>query len=221
MKKFSFLITTILVLIISACQMARFDRVPGFEQMAIPPQFQGKFILKTGSYKNLIGSDSIALQIDGNTIKITNKNATFTKNIRQDFQVSEFRGITLIAIADKNIPSLWNLFALEMNKGDLLVYPFIDTRITNEDLSVLNSYLPAQPLMLSHDPIVPPPSNVGGQNADGSSAPVVNPMGGLPSSLTYNQMMEEQFEQLFSNEMRGKTYIQFNHVVTKPATKKK
>ena len=45
MKKLNLVIATFLILSLGACQMAKFDRVPGNEQMAIPPQFQGNFIL--------------------------------------------------------------------------------------------------------------------------------------------------------------------------------
>lgn len=224
MKKLSILFTTILILSLSACQMAKFDRVPGYEQMAIPPQFQGNFILKPGAYSNLIGSDSIVLLIDGNSIRISNKSGTYSKTIRQDFQVSEYKGTYIIAVTDKNIPSLWNLFVIESNKENLFVYPFIDKRIASEEINLIGNYLPQQQVIVTHDPISPLPNSnaVLGAGSDGNAAaPIVNPMGGMPSSVSYFSVMDEQFQQLFNNEMKGKSFIQFSPVVKKPTSKKK
>jgi|688.fasta_scaffold00439_8 hypothetical protein len=224
MKKLNLVIATFLILSLSACQLAKFDRVPGFEQMAIPPQFQGNFILKPGAYSNLIGSDSIGLLIDGNSIRISNKSGTYSKTIRQDFQVSEYKGNYIIAVTDKIIPSLWNLFVIETNKENLYVYPLMDKRIASEEINLIGNYLPQQQVILSHDPISPLPNSntLSIAGSDGSAAaPIVNPMGGMPSSITYFAVIDEQFQQLFNNEMKGKSFIQFSPVVKKPTSKKK
>ena len=222
MKKLNLVIATFLILSLGACQMAKFDRVPGNEQMAIPPQFQGNFILKPGTYSNLIGSDSIGLLIDGNSIRISNKSGTYSKTIRQDFQVSEIKGNYIIALTDKNIPSLWNLFVIETNKENLFIYPFIDKRIASEEINLIGNFLPQQQLVITHDPITILPNPVGGEVSDGSvTAPIVNPLSGMPSSISYFSVMDEQFLQLFTNEMKGKSFIQFSPVVKKPIGKKK
>jgi hypothetical protein len=100
----------------------------------------------------------------------------------------------------------------------------MDKRIASEEINLIGNYLPQQQVILSHDPISPLPNSntVSIAGSDGSAAaPIVNPMGGMPSSITYFAVIDEQFQQLFNNEMKGKSFIQFSPVVKKPTSKKK
>jgi hypothetical protein len=55
------------------------------------------------------------------------------------------------------------------------------------------------------------PDAIGAAGSDGSTAaPIINPLGGMPSSISYFALRDEQFEQLFNNEMKGKSFIRFS-----------
>ena len=198
-----------------SCQLAKFDRVPGEELSNIPVELHGRFVMAPAESKGILGSDSVYLVIDNNTIQVISKSINFTKIHNQDFKTSKFRGKMLFAFNDQSIPSLWNLFFLENQKGNMRIYPFLDKRINGDEPGKIGSYMPQQILNITADP-VPTPQN---PMTESGAAPISSPNQGLPSKVYFFTMMEEQFEQYFANEVIGKEYFEFKKVEVKAKKK--
>ncbi len=203
------------VALITSCQMAKFDRVPGEELVNIPVELHGKFALALGENKAILGGDSIYLIIENSSFQVITQGATINKIHNQDFKTAKFKGKTLFALNDATIPSLWNMVIVENFKGNLRVYPLLDRRTNPEEAGKLGNYIPQQMLNINADPIAPPQQPI----AESGGAPINSPNQGLPNRAFYFTMMEEQFEQYLTNEVIGKEFYQFNKVEVKAKKK--
>lgn len=199
-------------LLLTSCQMARFDRIPGNYQDLIPTELQGTYKFYSKDYRSR-RTDTLEIQINDQSIQMISTSDKQVLTIHQQFQVYRLNHLFVIARNDETVHSLWNLFFIEGKENGLRVYPVLELKEAGSQEMMLNRYVSFHDVILNHDPIQAAPHPVDG------SASVPTAIAGQPDNMRYYQASEEQIFSYFENELRDKEYF-FLKATAKPAMNK-
>lgn len=187
-------------LMLSSCQMARFDRIPGNYLDMIPTELQGTYKFYSKDYRSR-RTDTLEIQINDQNIQMVSPTDKQVMTIHQQFQVYRLNHLFVIAKNDDLVHSLWNLILIEGKENGLRVYPVIDLKDVGSQESMLNRYLSFHDVILNHDPIQAAPSVTDG------SVSVPTAIAGQPDNMRYFQVSEEQIFNYFERELKDKEYF--------------
>lgn len=136
MKYIAALVT---VLVLGACQMAKFDRYPGKVQNTFPASIRGTyyFVLPpefTSATSGLKAGDTVFYEITEKAVSIVDTSGKkSTKSLGKNQVLTLVEGTYyVISNRDNDYEKYWNCMVYEGDKKALLIYPVIDeTRKSN------------------------------------------------------------------------------------------
>jgi hypothetical protein len=210
MKIHKLLAALLFIVFISACNQARFDKVPGLYQDLIPQQLQGNYQFKGKDFKSQ-KFDSLHIDIGLNEIKFIDQSGYEIWTIHQDFQIHQIRNLFVLGKSDEDVKTLWNLMILEPTDNGVKVYFVLDEKIKNTPEYKLQRYMPFMDVNYNHDPIPGVP-----QLADGAQ---IQPNGGL-NQYRFYMINEEQFINYFEKELQNKNFVLLNKTGKEKNSKK-
>ena len=128
MKTLILLLSSILVL--SSCNLAKFDRAPGNRIETMPTRLIGTYEIK---YKGPAGqTDTFKVSLDQNIIVIFSKEEAKEYVYGRDYLLYELEDLTVVAFPDANFKKLKNLVVLEPDKKGIKMYPIVEKAGTIE-----------------------------------------------------------------------------------------
>jgi hypothetical protein len=210
MKIHKLLAALLFIVFISACNQARFDKVPGLYQDLMPQQLQGNYQFKGKDFKSQ-KFDSLHIEIGMNEIKFIDQNGYETWTIHQDFQIYQIRNLFILGKNDEDVKTLWNLMILEPLDNGVKVYFVLDEKIKNTPEFKIQRYMPFMDVNYNYDPIPGAP-----QLADGSQT---QPNGGI-NQYRFYMINEEQFISYFEKELQNKNFVLLNRTGKEKNSKK-
>lgn len=120
--------TGLLLLLLTGCTMARFDRYPGVVQQSFPKQLQGSYYLPIPkSWRSQHNTDTLYYIIEQHAtiIKDSSKNEVKTLGPKQVLTLVNNRYYVL-SMPDGDYPDYWNCMVYIPEKEGVHIYPAFD-----------------------------------------------------------------------------------------------
>jgi len=202
--------------LLGSCKMARFDNFPGEMLTVVPQELQGKYEFKLGLFSSS-QKDSVFIRVDQLGWILSTKTKSDNYPLNEKLILSKFDKYYFISQSDGDIGQLWNIYVLELKKGNLLLYP-INAEDSRNTPDVLQNYFSARQVLLNHDNIEKLPKVSEGSKASGETVTVISQAQTPqtePNMVNYYLLDDNQLLNYIEKELKDRKPIEILRIKSK------